>query len=174
LRDADLWRISLDSESGREPKRAIRCGGEECIPAVSADGSALFYSRIVKDTVEFVRHNFRSGTDERAASSKNIPIYPFVVGPQAFPVYASGGGKVHVLRAYNSQQMNAACSGCILFWDVSSSGRYALAMAGGDVRRIDLFKTQSETRDALVSHPQWNLYWGAFSPDEKEIVSCAK
>jgi len=174
-RNADLWSITIDSVGHPgEPRLAVRCGGEVCLPAVSQDGSVLFYSRVVKNNVEFIRHDFRSGTDESVAAQDYAPIYPFVIGPQAVPVYAKTVGLTHVLQAYHSRSVNAVCSGCILFWDVSSSGRYALAMTGSDLRRIDLFDTQSEASTPVLSHNRWNLYWAAFSPNEKEIVFCAK
>jgi len=181
VRDADLWRLSLDSGGGvSEARLAVRCGGEVCLPALSSDGSVLFYSRVAKETVEFIRRDLHSGTDERVASAKaGAILFPFVIGPQDRALYATSSGtgerqSTLIVHEYRSSAPRAVCSGCILFWDISASGRYALAMTGHEVRTVDLFDTQLGTLTPLLSHPQWNLYWAAFSAEEKDIVFCAK
>jgi len=47
-------------------------------------------------------------------------------------------------------------------------------MVGTQLRQVALVDMSSGTTTDVLSHPQWNLYWASFSPDESEIVFMAK
>jgi len=176
--EASLWSLPLDRAGGASgpPSRMVECGRDYCIPAISPDGAVLFYSRLDKQW-EFVRRDLANGVETLVEPKGILSPWPFVVSGDGSLVFsqAVGGEKYRALSVpAKTGSRRVLCSDCPELWDVSADGRFLLGMSGNDRRTIALIDTVTQQRTELLSHPQWNLYRGSFSPDGGSILFTAK
>jgi len=177
--EASLWSLPLDRAGGVSgpPARAVECGRDYCIPAISPDGATLLYSRMENNRWEFVQRDFANGAETMVAPPGLLSPWPFVVASKGSLVFSQvvGQEKYRALKVSSkSGSRQVLCSDCPELWDVSADGRFLLGISGNDRRTIALVDTVTQQRTELLSHSQWNLYRGSFSPDGGSILFTAK
>jgi Tol biopolymer transport system component len=136
-------------------------------PSISVDGSVLV--EILPDAIK--AHDLRTGT-ERALVRTNKCTWArvtadgskvFYVSSDVLHAVPSGGGEPERRFAVTEKP-----------WDVSPDGRWLLVMPGNLPRGMLLLDTHTGARTVLLTHPTWNLYWGAFSADGRWVAFTAK
>ncbi|SPF53338.1 putative Serine/threonine protein kinase [Candidatus Sulfopaludibacter sp. SbA4] len=176
--ESSLWTMPIDAEGGAgPPARVVECAGAGCVPALSPDGSTLFYSRL-ETGWEFVQRDFGSAAETIVERAGKTSPWPFIARSGSDLLFARSTSNVDrytVIRVSSkSGQRETLCADCPELWDVSPSGKKLLGMSAGERRTVSLVEIASQHASELLSHPQWNLYRASFSPDERSILFTAK
>jgi hypothetical protein len=158
----------------------VRCASRFCIPALSADGRVLLYSRHVENAGwQFVRRNLNDIEERLLEHPANFSPWPFLTGKTSDSVYSRSTDAVKdrydtVRVSETTGASSVICHSCPQFWHISPSGRCGLTMSSHNRRTIDLIDFTFGRRTELLIHPQWNLYRALFSPDEASVLHTAK
>jgi Tol biopolymer transport system component/DNA-binding winged helix-turn-helix (wHTH) protein len=143
--------------------------------SLSNDGRAVAFASDQSGRMNIWTRDLATGKESRVAGSSFIQRYPVsnAAGSRiAFSVF-EGNGKRVVYVAAPGGAPEKLCEGCLRATDWSGDEK-TLLVFGGNPYQINALDASSHRQSPLVKHPDYNLLYARFSPDNRWVSFTAR
>jgi Tol biopolymer transport system component/DNA-binding winged helix-turn-helix (wHTH) protein len=170
----NVWSLAFDLDRGMPTstgmlERVTMGPSLREYASITNDGHFLAFASSQSNRTNIWLRDLRSGKESPVASLSLDQHYP-VSSPTgdriAFSVFEKDRRSVYV--ASPGGPAEKVCEGCLRATDWSSDGKRLLVF-GGNPYQIETLDLASHQRTPILKHPQYNLLYGRFSPDNRWV-----
>ena len=174
---SDVWLLPFDLDRGTAPgppKRFTEGPPWHQNPSLARNGRFVAFASDHSGPANIRLLEFATGNERSVASSPFVQRYPVsdAAGARiAFSVYERDKRAVYVSAPGEAPEK--VCEGCLRATDWSRDEK-ALLVFGGNPYQIDILDIASHRQNALVKHPDFDVLYGRFSPDNRWVSFTAR
>lgn len=172
--NVDVWNLPLDANRGKvagELRRLTQNLSFDAFPSVSADGARLAYLSARAGSWAVLIRDLGSGKETTLFSGRSADLQPKISGDGSKVAYWENR-RVDYIVSTRGGMAEKVCEPCGPATHVSSDGQKILFESLSRPEAIILADLASREQINLIQpleHPNYILYGGRFSPDERWI-----
>ena len=171
----NLWDITLDPRQGKAsgpPQRLTQDAAPNYQPDISWDGKILVFLSSRSGHAEVYLRNLETGRESRLTTTRSGAGRPALRHDGSAVIYSTVENGHSVLYSLSTQGglPQKICDACGEVWDQSADGKTVVTQIRSDQQpAVGLLDTVSGKSTELLSDPNYSLWQGYLSPDERWI-----
>ena len=168
----DVWSLSVDLNRGTPRgalERITQSPADRYYVSLSRDGRQAAFSSDQAGRSNIWIRDLDSGKESSLARSPDLQRFPVISTSGAriaFSAYEKGKRAVYASLPGGAPE--ELCEGCLRATDWSRDDR-TLLMFGGSPDQINTLDVASHRQTPILKNPQYNLLYGRFSPDNRQV-----
>lgn len=175
----DIWALPFDLDRGKPVgtlERMTQGRARRENPSLSANGRYVAFVSDQSGQKNIWLRELATGKETQVARSPLVQRYPVINASGsriAFSEYENGKRFVYVSSSGGAPEM--WCEGCVRAQDWSRDGKSLLTYGfEGSPFQLNSLDVVSHQRAVLLTHPNYNLAYGRFSPDNRWVTFTAR